>query len=123
MVYLTMAAAFGVAALSGMGVGSAGLFVAYLTLVCGVPQLQAQGLNLIFFLFSSGASMLLHLTRRTIPAGRVLIVSAAGILAAIPGSYAAMLLPEDTVRRLFGVMLILSGTAGLLRKSTKKQPK
>ena len=41
---------FAVALLSGMGVGSAGLLVTYLALVLGMPQLQAQGLNLLFFL-------------------------------------------------------------------------
>ena len=34
-------AAFAAALLSGMGVGSAGLFILYLTLVAGYPQPQA----------------------------------------------------------------------------------
>ena len=123
MEILTAAAAFLIAALSGMGVGSGGLFVAYLTLVCGVSQLRAQGLNLAFFLFASSASMLVHLTRRNISLSRVALVSLAGILAAIPGSYAAMLLPESLVRKLFGAMLLLSGLLGLFRKSTKKTSK
>ena len=123
MELLTAAAAFTVAALSGMGVGSGGLFVAYLTLVCGVTQLRAQGLNLAFFLFASCASMLVHLTRRNIPLPRVALVSLAGVAAAIPGSYAAMLLPESLVRRLFGAMLLLSGILGLFRGSTKKAAK
>ena len=39
-----------IATLSGLGVGSAGLLVAFLTLCEGMPQLEAQGQNLLFFL-------------------------------------------------------------------------
>ena len=42
---------FIIATLSGMGVGSAGLLVVWLTVFDSVPQLAAQGLNLFFFLF------------------------------------------------------------------------
>ena len=43
-------AAFLSAILSGLGVGSAGIFVLYLTLIAGFPQPEAQALNLLFFL-------------------------------------------------------------------------
>ena len=55
---------FIIATLSGMGVGSAGLLVVWLTVFDSVPQLAAQGLNLFFFLFSSSASLLIHVKRR-----------------------------------------------------------
>lgn len=42
-------AGLGIALLSGMGVGSAGLLVVWLTMADTVPQLAAQGLNLYFF--------------------------------------------------------------------------
>ena len=45
MLFIHMLASFGIAVLSGMGVGSAGLFVLYLTAFAGLSQLQAQGLN------------------------------------------------------------------------------
>ena len=40
-----------VAVLSGMGVGSGGLLVVYLTLAGGIAQPAAQALNLFFFIF------------------------------------------------------------------------
>jgi hypothetical protein len=54
---------FAVAILSGLGVGSAGLLVVYLTAIEHQAQLTAQGLNLLFFLFSSGAALTVHLLR------------------------------------------------------------
>ena len=53
MDWITVSAAFLIAILSGMGVGSAGLLVVYLTMVLGAPQLTAQGINLLFFLPSA----------------------------------------------------------------------
>ena len=37
--------------LAGLGVGSAGLFVLFLTLVQGLSQIRAQAANLLLFLF------------------------------------------------------------------------
>ena len=120
--FWVIAAAFAIAVLSGMGVGSGGLFVVFLTMLCDVPQIRAQGLNLVFFLFSSGGSMIVHLMRRTLPFSYIAILTVCGLLAAVPGSYAALVLPEALVRKLFGTMLVLSGGAGLLRSKKKKLP-
>jgi len=120
---LTLIAAFLIAALSGMGVGSGGLLVVYLTMFCGVSQIRAQGLNLVFFMIASLSSMTVHLLRRKISFLHIGIVVVTGILFALPGSRAALLLDENLVRNLFGWMLILSGTASLFRRSTKKSEK
>ena len=45
MVVVDLLASFSIAVLSGMGIGSGGLFVIYLTLVSSTPQLAAQGLD------------------------------------------------------------------------------
>lgn len=115
---------FLIAVLSGMGLGSGGLLVVFLTLLADVPQIRAQGINLLFFLFSSGASMLVHVQKRRLSFAVIALVSVAGLLGALPGSYAALLLPEKLVRTLFGSMLVLSGITSLLRtKSGKKNKK
>ena len=114
--FLVMLAAFGIAVLSGMGVGSGGLLVVFLTLVADVPQIRAQGMNLLFFLFASGAAMLVHVQKRRLSLPVILLLSAAGLIGSLPGTYAALVLPEALVRRLFGGMLVLSGTVSLLRR-------
>ena len=52
--YIGVAAAVAlfIAILSGLGVGSGGLFVIWLTSVYGVSAPQARGMNLLFFVFS-----------------------------------------------------------------------
>ncbi len=106
------------ATLSGLGVGSAGLPVIYLTLIEKLPQLQAQGVSLAFFLFSSGAALLVHLLR-TPPLRAVWLLLPTGILGAFIGSALAGVLPQSLLRTLFAFFLILTGAAGIfLRRKT-----
>lgn len=117
-----------VAALSGMGIGSGGLMVLYLTLLRGNSQLEAQGLNLLFFLFAAASSMIVHLSRRHIRLGAVLLMIAGGLPAAYLGTRLALALPEVWIRRIFGVFLVVVGLPGVLgsrfnekrKKKTKK---
>lgn len=106
-------AAFVIALLSGMGVGSAGLLVVWLTAMDSVPQLAAQGLNLYFFLFSSSASLFIHLRRRNILWGVTAIMTVAGVLGAVGGSLLATRLDPSLLRKLFGGMLVLTGSVSL----------
>lgn len=112
--------AFIIAALSGLGIGSGGLLVIYLTLAQGADQLIAQGINLLFFLFSSSASMAFHFKKRRLFGGVILIMSLAGLVGAAAGSFFALSLPSHILRRLFGGMLVASGIA-VLRGERKKQ--
>ena len=112
-----------IAVLSGMGIGSGGLMVLYLTLVRDAPQLLAQGFNLLFFLFSAGSSLILHLDRRTIRLPAVALMIAAGLPCAYLGTRLALWLPEGTVARLFGVFLVLAGAHGLLGAKKGQKPK
>lgn len=116
----------GVALLSGLGVGSGGLLVVFLTEYRDVGQLFAQGVNLIFFIFSSGAATAVNLRARKICYGAVLLMSIGGTLGAITGAIIASLLAPDILRIGFGLMLLISGVPALLRSikafSKKKSP-
>ena len=121
MYILDIIASFAIAVLSGMGIGSGGLLVIYLTLVSSAPQLAAQGINLLFFLFSTGAAMTVHLRRRKIYYNAVLLMTVVGILGALLGSFTAGILPTALVRKLFGAMLIISGAVALFKKEKKEE--
>lgn len=108
--------AFGIALLSGMGVGSGGLLVIYLTLLEDTPQLTAQGINLLFFLFASAASLLIHLARRKIFGGAVLVLSLCGIAGALLGSAVAAQISPALLGKLFGGSLVITGIYSLARE-------
>lgn len=116
MVILHILASFAIALLSGMGVGSAGLFVLYLTSVAGLSQLQSQGVNLVFFLLSAGASFLYHVRRRRISWGIVLFLTLCAVPGSLIGAELTRRLDGHTVRRLFGGMLMLAGGSALIRE-------
>lgn len=109
-----MAVVLALALLSGMGVGNAGLLVVYLTAVGGLPQIEAQFVNLCLFILSSAASLTLLAGRRSIRWNLILLMSAAGIAGGLIGALLAPVLPPLLLRRLFGLMLLISGLPALL---------
>ena len=111
---------FIVAALSGMGVGGGGLFVIYLSIFTSTPQLAAQGMNLLFFLFSSGASLTIHLTKRHIYPTLILILALSGIAGSLAGTFLSGLIHPDILRKVFGSMLVISGIYSLKQNKISK---
>ncbi len=99
------------AVLAGMGIGGGGLLVLYLTAVDEMPQLTAQGCNLLFFVYASAASLFVHNRRRRLNFRLIGISAVLALVGAQLGIWLAGYLPEETVRRLFGWMLILAGGA------------
>lgn len=115
MTGLIMGIAAGViGVLSGMGLGSAGLFVLFLTSAMGMAQTEAQGLNLIFYLCSAGASLLIHAKKQPVAAQTVFFLTVFAIAGVIPGVYLADLLNGDLLRKIFGLMLTVTGARALL---------
>ncbi len=119
---------FFIGALSGMGIGGGTLLVIFFTLVRDVPQLATQGTNLLFFLFSAGAALPVHLRRRKLPLRQIALAAAAAVPASFLGWFLTGILPSGTVRTLFAVLLLLSGggtlcrgALSLLQKKRKKQ--
>ena len=92
------AIAFLIGTLAGLGVGSGGLLMIYLTVFLSVGQLEAQSINLVFFVFSAGASLLWHYTHRKVEAGVLFLIVLGGVVGAV-----------------FGVLLIISGASTLCR--------
>lgn len=113
----TIIASFFIAMLSGMGVGGGGLFIVFLNIFTDTPQLTAQGINLLFFLFSSGSAVCIHLSRRVIYKSAVLSMILFGLLGAISGSLLSSLVPQSLLRKIFGAMLVASGILSLTQKS------
>ena len=112
-----------IALFSGMGVGGGGLFAVYLSVFTDIPQLAVQGYNLLFFLFSAGASVTVQLFRRKIPFVAVGIMIASGILGALLGTALTGHLPSEWLRRIFGIMLVSGGIVSLKKLTSQKYSK
>lgn len=112
-----------IAIFSGMGMGGGGLLVVYLRLLGGDSQLALQSFNLIFFIFSSGAALSIHLPRRKIYGAALLIMALSGVVGALIGSSVALVLDGEILRKIFGGMLILTGIFSIIRSFAKEKPK
>ena len=118
---IALIASFFIALLSGLGIGGGGLFVVFLNLFTDLPQLAAQGINLLFFIFSSGSAVCVHITRRKILTLTVLVMALFGILGAVGGMILARYASESLLRKVFGGMLVVSGILTLQKLSVKKK--
>ena len=123
--FFLCALAFLSAALAGMGVGSAGLLVVYLTWIGHRPQLEAQQLNLIFFIASSLVALLIHLLQKRLDFRVILLCTLPACVGAVGGAAIARASREVPLSRAFGILMILGGGAALVvwlcQKPKKKE--
>lgn len=120
MTLLPILCAFLLAIPAGMGVGGGGLFVLYLIFVCGMGQIEAQGVNLVFFLFSALAATLCNLKGKKLSFKDVLPQLLAGLPAVLLGVWVSRAIDTLWLRRIFAIFLMISGVVSAVY-SHKKQ--
>ena len=113
---------FLLSAVAGTGVGGGGLILVYMTGPMGIAQIPAQALNLFYFL---AACVPATLTRfRMLPWRLAFLCIAGGIPGVFLGTIVRNLLDGDILRKIFGVLLAVSGLAVFFvrekRSNTKK---
>ena len=108
------------ALLAGMGVGSAGFLVVYLTVAASMGQLEAQLMNLIFFIASALAAIGVNLVKKRLRFDVIAITATAGCLGALGGASFAHSVSTDFLGKAFAVLLIVMGAITLLRGKSKK---
>ena len=106
---------FVLAVLTGMGVGSGGLYILYHTLIKDTPQAIAQGLNFAFFITASLGALAVNLKNGKISFYHTFILLPFGIFGAVVGAKLAVQIDRYVLSIIFGVMLIFVGFAGLVK--------
>ena len=117
---------FVAALLSGMGVGSGGFYLLYLTDAVGIPQYTAQGANLVFFSIATLASSLISWRGGRLCSARLAPLLFFGALGTVGGVFLTHLLPSGSARIGLGLLLTASGLAtlrALLRELSRKRAK
>ncbi len=105
--------------LSSMGFGGGGILILYLSLYKNIPQLNAQGINLLFFIPSALLSLCFHTKNKLIEWKLALKMIALGIIGAGAGFFILNQSDENIIRKIFSVILILMGTKSLFSKDKK----
>ena len=102
--------------LSGFGVGGGTLLLVWLTAVAGLPQDQAQGINLLYFLPAAGAALPAHAKNGYLEKSVLLPAILCGLACAGLGAWAATGLDGGLLRRCFGGFLLVIGLRELFRR-------
>ena len=107
------------ALLTGLGIGSAGILIVYLTSAVGLSQLSAQAANLAFFIIAAASATVLNIKNGLILKKELFILSLAGAVGAVGGTVLASAIDEGLLKKLFGGLLILMGIFIFFGKSKK----
>lgn len=103
--------------LSGLGIGGGSLLMVYLTAAAALEQRTAQGVNLLYFLPTAAAALLLHSKNRFVDWRKAGFAILGGAVAAVAGALLSSRLPTDLLRRLFGFFLVFVGISELRTKA------
>ena len=109
------------AVLAGMGVGSAGFLVVYLTLALSMPQLEAQLINLIFFISSALAAIGVNWYKKRLKLKVILLCALPGCAGAVCGAAFAHTVDGGALGKAFGGLLIVLGGITLLGMRKEKE--
>ena len=105
--------------LSGLGTGGGSLLVLWLTAVVGMEHPQARVINLLFFLPSAAISCFFRGKQGKLNFKKVFPAILAGCCSAAVFSLISQRIDIDLLRKLFGLLLLITGFRELLYRPRK----
>lgn len=102
--------------LSGFGVGGGTLLILWLTLVAGMDQLRAGGINLAYFAAPAVPALVSHIKNRLVDKNAFIFATITGIPICILSSIVASNMDVTILRRGFGLLLLIIGFKELFHK-------
>lgn len=109
-------AAFFTGIFASLGVGGGMILIIYLTIFLNIPQLEAQGINLIFFIPIAILSVIIHTKNKLIEWKKVIPSIIAGLIFAIAGVFLADYIGSPILRKIFAAFILLVGIKELFYK-------
>ena len=104
-----LAGIFGLIAgiISGLGMGGGTILILLLTTFQGMEQHIAQATNLIFFVPTSIAAIIIHLKNKNIDKKVAMVVGFLGIIGAIIGAIVANNIDSKNLKKYFSIFILL----------------
>ena len=106
--------------LAGLGIGGGSLLILWLTMVLGMEQTAARGINLLFFLPAAVICACFRCSQGKIPFRKILPAIISGCIAAAVFSYLSTLIDVTVLKKLFCGLLILTGLREVFYKKKKE---
>ena len=106
---LSIIAGFLSGIIGSMGFGGGSIMIIYLTLFAEIPQLKAQGINLIFFIPCAMLSVIIYSIKKEINYKEIYPIILGGICGALPSIYLLNIIKTNLLQQIFAIFLICSG--------------
>lgn len=107
--------------LASMGLGGGMILILYMTLIAGMEQLTAQGVNLLFFIPIAAAALIIHTKNKLVKWKKIVPAIICGVLSAIAGTYIAQSIGNDYLTKIFAVFVLITGIKELFSKTEKSE--
>lgn len=108
--------------LSGLGVGGGSLLILWLTLMLGMEHGAARTLNLLFFIPSSMIASIFRWKQGALDFKKVLPAIIGGCVSAACFSILSKHIDISLIKKLFGVLLLITGVREVLYKPKQNRP-
>lgn len=95
--------------IGAMGLGGGGVLVLYLALVLNMGQVEAQGINLLFFIPIAAVSLIIHSKNHLIQWKKALPMILTGLVGVAAGTFLLGKIEPTLLRKIFAVFIFLIG--------------
>ncbi len=106
--------------IGAMGFGGGGVLIIYLSVFLSMPQLKAQGINLIFFIPCAVVAVIIYSIKKQIDFKSIYHVILGGILGAILSSLILKGIETEYLSKIFAMFLIVMGIMQFIKLKSKK---
>ena len=101
--------------IGSMGFGGGGVLIIYLVVFVNIPQLTAQGINLIFFIPCAILATIIYSIKKHIDFKKIYPVIIGGIFGALIASLFLKNLENQLLTKVFAIFLITMGIMNLFK--------
>jgi len=119
LIYIIIGLLSGV--VSGMGIGGGTILIPALSIFFGINQQTAQQINLMYFVPTAIVALITHSKQGNIEKDQLKPIIAYGLIGAAAGSYVALWMSSDILRKSFGFFLFAMGVYEFFRKEEKTE--
>ena len=101
---------------ASLGLGGGMILILYMTIFAGYTQLDAQGINLIFFIPIALLSLIIHTKSKLVKWKNIIPSVICGIITAVIGCIIAKNIGNEYLTKIFAVFVLLTGIKELFTK-------
>lgn len=108
---------------ASLGIGGGFVLLIYLTAVLSTNQLEAQFINLVFFIPIAILSLIFHIKHKLVVQKVAIKVIITGVIGAIMGVFIATILDAKLLSKLFAMFILVIGIQQLFQKEKTNKEK